>query len=98
MRKLLAITLTVCLPGVLASCKTREERAIDRLESLQEKIERQGADWDLDQWADALEDIQDIHYDLEDCDFTPEQAGELLELEGRLTNTIVRQVARKTIL
>lgn len=79
---------------VLTSCKTREARAMDRLNSLSEKIEKYGANWDADQWADALEEIQDIHYDLEDCEWTEEQAEAMGRVEGRLMAVIINEGAK----
>lgn len=94
MRKYFVIALFALVTCVLTSCKTREERVILRLSTLSEKIEKHGAQWDADQWADALEEIEDIHYDIEDCDFTKEQLKSLGQVEGRLTATILNEGAK----
>lgn len=94
MRKYFAIALFALVACVLTSCKTREERVIARLSILSEKIEKHGAQWDADQWADALEEMEDIHYDIDDCDFTKEQLKSLGQIEGRLTATILNEGAK----
>ena len=79
----------------LTSCKPHEERVMDRLDNLSEKIQKNGEKWDVDQWADALEELEDIHYDMEDCEFTPEQLRALGRVEGRLTVIIMTEGAKK---
>lgn len=79
----------------LNSCKPHEERVINRLDNLSEKVEKNGSKWNADQWADALEELEDIHYDMEDCEFTPEQLRTLGRVEGRLTVIIMTEGAKK---
>lgn len=91
MRKYIVIALFALVASVLTSCKTREERVIQRLSALSEKIEKHGAQWDADQWADALEEMQDIHYDIEECEFSKQQQEKLGQVEGRLTAMILNE-------
>lgn len=94
MRNWLILTILASSLLLLSSCKTSEERALNRLEKLSEKIEKYGNQWDADDWADAFEEIQDIHYDLQDCDLNKAQAEELGRIEARLTATIITRGAR----
>lgn len=94
MRKYFVIALFISITCSLTSCKTREERVIQRLSMLSEKIEKKGAHWDADQWADALEEMVDIHYDIEDCEFNKEQMESLGKVEGILTVTILNEGAK----
>lgn len=80
---------------LFASCKPHEERVIDRLNNLAEKVEKYGSKWDLDEWADALEELEDIHYDMEDCDFTSQQLKALGRVEGQLTVIIMTEGSKK---
>lgn len=80
---------------ILPSCKPHEERVMDRLDRLSEDIQKNGSKWDADQWTDALEELDDIHYDMEDCEFTPEQLRALGRVEGRLTVVIMTEGAKK---
>ena len=94
MRKYFVTALFALVACVLTSCKTREERVIYRLTNLSEKIEKNGARWDADQWTDALEELGDIHYDIEESEFTKEQLENLRQVEGRLTATILNEGAK----
>lgn len=96
MRKIIGLTLFLMATTLfLGSCKAHEERVMDRLDNLAEKIQKNGEKWDADQWADALEELEDIHYDMEDCEFTPEQLRALGRVEGRLTMIIMTEGAKK---
>lgn len=94
MRKYFLIALFALISSILTSCKTREERVIQRLTALSEKIEKQGAGWDVDQWFDAFDEIEDIHYDIIEGEFTKEQLESLGEVEGRLTAIIITKGAK----
>lgn len=80
---------------IFPSCKPHEERVMDRLDNLAEKVQKNGAKWNADQWADALEELEDIHYDMEDCEFTPQQLRALGRVEGKLTVIIMTEGAKK---
>lgn len=92
---ILLSVVMVWLASMLMGCKPYEERVIDRLNKLSEKIEKYGAGWDADQWTDALEELEDIHYEMEDCDFTPAQQKELGRTEGRLMAIIINEGSKK---
>lgn len=85
----------MCIPLFFSSCKPHEERVVDRLNNLAEKIQKNGEKWDYDQWLDALEELEDIHYDMEDCEFTPEQLRYLGRVEGKLTVIIRTEGSKK---
>ena len=68
---------------------------MDRLDNLAEKVQKNGAKWDAAQWADALEELEDIHYDMEDCEFTPQQLRALGRVEGKLTVIIMTEGSKK---
>ena len=78
----------------ITSCKSREEKVIDRLDSLSERIEKNGHKFDADDWADVLEDLADIHEDMEDCEFTKEELKAIGRADGRLTAIIMKKGAK----
>lgn len=94
MKKIIYL-LVMLTPMFLSSCKPHEERVMDRLDKLAEKIQKEGAKWDADQWKDELEELEDIYYDMEDCEFTPQQLTALRRLEGKLTVIIMSEGAKK---
>ena len=93
-RIIITVAITLVSICVLSSCKPKEERVIDRINNLSEKIEKHGESWDADDWADALEELQDIHADIEECDFTKEQLRKLGKVEGKLMGVIATEGAK----
>ena len=89
MKKILSAICIITISFVLCSCKSREEKVIDQLNDLTEKVEKNSSDWDEDQWADAFEKLEKIHSEMSDCDFTNKQLQELGEIEGRLASVMI---------
>lgn len=76
------------------SCKSKEEKVINRIENLSERIEKNGHNFDAEDWAEAFEDLEDIHEDMEDCEFTREERKEVGKADGRLTAIIAKEGAK----
>ena len=70
-------------------CKSREAKVLKQLNNLTEKVEKNSSDWNSDQWTDAFEELEKIHSEMSDCDFTNQQLQELGEVEGRLTSLML---------
>ena len=94
MTKLAAVLLFVVCAATLTSCKSKEERVIRDIKNLAERIDENGKNFDAEDWEEALEDLAEIHEDMEDCEFTPEQLHKLGKIDGRLTVIIVREGTR----
>ena len=90
------VILITILTGLLSltSCKSNEEKVISDLASLSERIEKHGNDFLAEDWEEALEDLADIHEDIQDCDFTTEQLKELGKVEGRLSAIIAKEASK----
>lgn len=76
---------------VLTSCQSYEKRVINKLNNLSERIEKNGKDFDADDWEEAVEELADIHEDMKDCEFTKEELKELGRKEGKLAATIAKE-------
>ncbi|MDE7346393.1 MAG: hypothetical protein K2N48_06605 [Muribaculaceae bacterium] len=87
--------LMACMAVLFTGCRPHEERVMDRLDRLSEKIQKNGEKWGVNEWADALEELEDIHYDMEDCEFSSEQLRALGRVEGKLTVIIMTEGAKK---
>ena len=87
------VFLITILTGLLSltSCKSNEEKVINNLERLSERIEKHSNEFDAYDWEEALEDLADIHEDIQDCDFTNEQLKELGKVEGKLSAIIAKE-------
>ena len=83
------ICVIVITSLVFCSCKSREEKVLEQLNNLTEKVEKNSSDWNSDQWTDAFEELEKIHSEMSDCDFTNQQLQELGEVEGRLTSLML---------
>lgn len=77
-----------------SSCKSKEEKVISKLESLSERIDKNGQNFDAEDWEEAFEDLEDIHEDMGDCEFTKEQLREVGRADGRLTTIIAKEGAK----
>ena len=88
--KLILSALFICLL-VLSSCQSREEKVISKLDSLSERIEKDGSIFDADDWEEAIEDFADIHEEMQDCEFTNEQLRELGKKEGKVSAILAKE-------
>jgi len=88
------ITALALLLLGLTACQSAEDRAISRLNRLAENIDKHGEDFSLEDWTEAMEDLADIHEDMEGCEFTKEQLKELGQVDGRLSVIIAREGAK----
>jgi len=79
---------------VLSSCQSYEERTITKLNHLSERIDAEGKNFDADDWEEAMEELADIHEEMADCEFTPEQLKAVGRADGRLTAIIAREGAK----
>ena len=75
----------------LSSCQSREEKVISKLDSLSERIEKDGSNFDADDWEEAIEDFADIHKEMQDCEFTKEQLRELGKKEGKVSAILAKE-------
>lgn len=78
----------------LSSCQTKEERVINKLESLAERIDCDGEKFEKEDWEVVLKEYQQLQTEAADCKFSSEQLQELGRVEGKLTAVITREGAK----
>ena len=78
----------------LSSCQTKEERVIQKMESLSARIEKDGENFEKEDWDVALQEYQQLQKDAADCDFSSEQLRELGRVEYKLTAIMTREGAK----
>ena len=93
-RQILTFAVFATILLSFASCKSREEKVISKLERLSERIDKKGHTFDAEDWAEAFEDLEDIHADMEDCEFTREELKKIGRADGRLTAIIAKEGAK----
>ena len=86
------VFLITILTGLLSltSCKSNEEKVISDLASLSERIEKHGNDFLAEDWEEALEDLADIHEDIDKMSTSEENSVINNDLENEIHNKIRR--------
>lgn len=92
MKKKALLTLTVLMLGLfcLTSCQSKEERAINKLEQLSERIEKNGEEYDVEEWSGIMKELEAINDDIDDCKFTSEQMEEVGRLQAKFYKVIMK--------
>ena len=91
-KRLFIIASVFLITGfTLSSCCSREERVINRLESLCEEIEKNDM-FDEEAYEKYKEELQDINKEAEDCKFSQEKQAKLIRLSGRFVSGIATKL------
>lgn len=69
---------------VLASCGTQEEKALSKLDSLVEHVEKDGATMSDEEWEKVYADYEAIGLDREELQFSDEQLEQVGEKTARI--------------
>jgi hypothetical protein len=77
-----------------SSCKSNEEKVISKIERLSERIDKNGHKFTAEDWIEAFEDLEDIHEEMEYCEFTREELKKVGRADGRLTAIILKEGAK----
>ncbi len=90
LRTLLIAIMAIMLLG---SCKSKEERALDRLHTMSEQIQKNGDNMTSEDWDKLYDEYSALHDKIanEKYDFTDEQMRELGKVERELNNAFVKQ-------
>lgn len=95
MKKFSTLFVYLIMCGMLfTSCDTPEEKVYSDLKDLYSRIESDASSFDADDWEDVMEEFDDIHYDIQYCDFTDEQWREIGYMDGRLTVVIAKEATK----
>lgn len=86
-------SMLVCMMSIflLVACKSKEEQVISDLNSLCERIETKGADFDSDDWAKVAKEYEEIHAKVSECDFTSSQLAEVGKAEAKIVGAVAAQ-------
>ena len=79
---------------LLSGCDTPEEEVFHDLRALSDRVQTEASTFDADDWEDVMEEFDDIHYDIQYCDFTDEQWKEIGYMEGRLSVVIAKEATK----
>lgn len=96
MKKNVLLIMAVAMLGLfnLTSCQSREEKTINRLESLSERIEKNGDKYDVEEWNGVMKELEAISDDIDDCDFTSKQMEEVGRLHAKFYKTVMKNAPK----
>ena len=69
--------ILLCAILIFPSCQSQEEKVISRFNDLAEQIEKDGKDWNEQDWVDLAKEYEQIYEDAKKCKFSNEQYQEL---------------------
>lgn len=93
-RKIFLIMTIVLGALMMVSCKSKEEKVIDSLKSITEKVEKEGGSWNSEQWDKAINEIEEINNYAQTCNFSSDQIREMGRLEGRLSGALIQAYSK----
>jgi aldehyde:ferredoxin oxidoreductase len=93
-KQCLTIAVLAAIFLSFSSCKSNEEKVISKIERLSERIDKNGHKFTAEDWVEAFEDLEDIHEEMEYCEFTREELMEVGRADGRLTAIITKEGAK----
>jgi PBP1b-binding outer membrane lipoprotein LpoB len=86
--------LTLCLfVAFMTSCQTKEERVINRMNALADRIENQTESFTDEEWEVINSDFEMLKAQAQECNFTSEQRTAYTKAETEVTTAILKQRA-----
>lgn len=78
----------------VSSCQSQEEKAIDKLDTLVERVEKNGNDYSADDWKAVVKDLEAINKEMENYDYSKEELKEIGRKEGRIMVMMTHEAAK----
>ncbi len=78
----------------ISSCQSQEEKAIDKLDTLVERVEKNGNDYSADDWKAVVKDLEAINKEMENYDYSKEELKEIGRKEGRIMVMMTHEAAK----
>lgn len=83
--------IVIVIALTMAACTSREQKVINGIKHLQERVEKNGAQFNEEQWGEVIDEYDALREESKRCDFTQSQLAELENAESALDGTIARQ-------
>ena len=77
----------------MTSCQTKEERVINRMNALADRIENQTESFTDEEWEAINSDFEMLKAQAQECNFTSEQRTAYVKAETEVTTAILNQRA-----
>ncbi|MDY4567297.1 MAG: hypothetical protein SPD86_09630 [Prevotella sp.] len=93
------VIAAVCIFMVMGlfSCMSKEDRALQHLRDFTEKLETEGAKFDIDQWKDAAKEFTSIRTEISKYQYSPEENQEIGKLEARCATAFATNASNNLI-
>lgn len=90
------LTLLACIAALMiaSACKNTEEQVLDDILRLSDEVERNGSNYDFEDWAEVFDEMQLLDDDACHCSFTPRQAQEFSRARRQLQVRMLREGAK----
>lgn len=73
------------------SCQSKEERVINNLEKLADRINEDGEEFTDEDWEDAATELAKLQEEASDCNFDKEQSRQFGRAEAKVIKATVRE-------
>lgn len=93
-KRIQTIAVSMVMLLSFTACESKEEKVIGRLNSLSERVEKGASNFDAEDWAEVFKNLEEIHADMETCEFTQDELREVGRADGRLTTVIAKEGAK----
>lgn len=80
---------------LFSSCQTKEERVINKFESLAERVNKNSETFSDKDWEGVLAEYEAIHKEAKECEFSDEQLREFGRVEGLLSGVMAIEGSKK---
>lgn len=97
MKKAIKVLALCLIVAFMTSCQTKEEKVINKLQALAERVESQSDSFSDSQWENIYSEFESLQNQVKECDFTAEQLKEVAAAEAELTAAIAKQKAKEVI-
>lgn len=77
--------------ALFTSCQSKEERVINNLEKLADRINEDGEEFTDEDWEDAATELAKIQEEASDCNFDKEQSRQFGRAEAKVIKATVRE-------
>ena len=95
MKKAIKVLALCLLVAFMSSCQTKEEKVINKLQALAERVESKSDSFTESEWENIYTEFESLQTQTKDCDFTAEQLKEVAKAEAELTAAIAKQKAKE---
>ena len=97
MKKAIKVLALCLLVAFLSSCQTKEEKVINKLQALAERVDSKSDSFSDSDWDNVCTEFEALQTQTKECDFTAEQLKDVAKAEAELTAAIAKHKTLEVI-